>query len=105
MEQKLYSRESTSNASTEWPGASNRALRRALKRSIWGLREMELEEFSKSSRSPLAIRLSTLRGELCRVQNGLPVRIDTLTRILCGMRSFDVPVRNQPSAPVEVMQC
>lgn len=65
---------------------------------------MKTEElFAANKRSPIAIRLEGLRCEMRRIhQHGLPLRVEVLMNIIGGFRAFDVPLRNQPIAPVEV---
>ena len=67
---------------------------RALRKSISKLREAELNLYTENPRSPLAIRLANVRGELNRIRLGEPVRIDVLTRSITGIRDL-IPLRDQ----------
>jgi len=101
MEHELYSKKSPGRSSAKWSEASNRTVRRALKRSILELQETKNRLFAENMRSPLGVRMAVVCAELGRIQLGLPIRTASLVRIFNGLRAFDVPLRKQP-APAEM---
>jgi len=59
------------------------------------------ELFAANKRSPAGIRLEGLRAELRLIhQHGMPLRVEALMNIISGFRSFDVPLRQPPPAPM-----
>ena len=99
MGQQDCTRKRNRSARGNSPGATNWLAARALRQAILRLREMELAEFAKNAWSPLGLRTASLRTELVRVERGLPLRPDSIARVLTGLQLI-VPVRQHSTSEI-----
>lgn len=67
------------------------AVESAVGDSILPLRRYEENIFARSRNSPLALRLTSLRGEFQQLLDGQIVRLDVVERVLTGSPAIDSP--------------
>ncbi len=81
MERNNNIRKTVFDARAKQPIYSRR-VEQALLRSIGTMRDYELELFKAAPGSTLGLRVASLRTELARMRVGLPLRLDSVLRVL-----------------------